>query len=150
MGGTTPKFGFPYPTGTDRVADGDNAIQALATKVEAELANAWVPLTLFGASWTVIAGYGPPAVRRMGGVVFMRGLIANTGSTTSGVRIVDPLPVGYRPISTERYPCLCYITANALFGTLQVDPNGVVILNDFEGPARPLALTLTASWPVAA
>jgi hypothetical protein len=26
--------GFPYPLGTDRVADGDNAIQALAEKVD--------------------------------------------------------------------------------------------------------------------
>jgi hypothetical protein len=34
MAGTTPKYGFPYPTGTDRVADGDNAIQALALKIE--------------------------------------------------------------------------------------------------------------------
>ena len=29
--------GYPYPVGTDRVADGDNAIQALAEKVEANL-----------------------------------------------------------------------------------------------------------------
>jgi hypothetical protein len=34
MGGTTPKYQLPYPTGTDRVADGDNAIQALAERVE--------------------------------------------------------------------------------------------------------------------
>jgi hypothetical protein len=33
MTGTTAK-GYPYPTGTDRVMDGDNAIQALAEKVE--------------------------------------------------------------------------------------------------------------------
>jgi hypothetical protein len=30
---TTPK-GYPYPIGTDRVVDGDNAIQALATAVD--------------------------------------------------------------------------------------------------------------------
>lgn len=34
MGGVTPVLGLPYPTGTDRVADGDNAIQALADKIE--------------------------------------------------------------------------------------------------------------------
>jgi len=34
MGGTTTPLAFPYPTGTDRVADGDNAIQALAEKVD--------------------------------------------------------------------------------------------------------------------
>jgi hypothetical protein len=30
MAGTTARLALPYPTGTDRVADGDNAIQALA------------------------------------------------------------------------------------------------------------------------
>lgn len=33
---TTPK-GYPYPTGTDRVVDGDNAIQALATAIDTVL-----------------------------------------------------------------------------------------------------------------
>lgn len=33
MTGTSAK-GYPYPTGTDRVMDGDNAIQALAEKVD--------------------------------------------------------------------------------------------------------------------
>lgn len=35
MAGTTPRTGLPYPTGTDRVADGDNAMQALAERIEA-------------------------------------------------------------------------------------------------------------------
>lgn len=34
MGSTTTKYAFPYPIGTDRVMDGDNAIQALAQRVE--------------------------------------------------------------------------------------------------------------------
>lgn len=34
MGGTTTPVALPYPTGTDRVADGDNAIQALAEAVD--------------------------------------------------------------------------------------------------------------------
>jgi hypothetical protein len=33
MAGSTP-LGFPYPTGTDRVMDGDNAMQSLATAVD--------------------------------------------------------------------------------------------------------------------
>ena len=37
MGGTTAKRALPYPTGTDRVADGDNAMQALAERVEARM-----------------------------------------------------------------------------------------------------------------
>jgi hypothetical protein len=35
MGGMTA-HGFPFPTGSDRVMDGDNAIQALAEKVDSE------------------------------------------------------------------------------------------------------------------
>lgn len=31
----TPILALPYPVGTDRVADGDNAIQALAERIEA-------------------------------------------------------------------------------------------------------------------
>ena len=34
MPGTTPKFGWPFPTGSDRVMDGDNAIEALARGIE--------------------------------------------------------------------------------------------------------------------
>jgi hypothetical protein len=34
MGSTTPIYAFPYPVGTDRVMDGDNAIEALARAVE--------------------------------------------------------------------------------------------------------------------
>ena len=34
MAGTTPKFGLPYPTGTDHVVDGDDAIKALATAID--------------------------------------------------------------------------------------------------------------------
>lgn len=36
MGDTTTK-GFPYPTGTDKVTDGDNAIQYLAEKIDTTL-----------------------------------------------------------------------------------------------------------------
>lgn len=36
MGSTTSK-GYPYPVGTDRVMDGDDAIKSLAEKVDAAL-----------------------------------------------------------------------------------------------------------------
>ena len=34
MGSQTPTLALPYPVGTDLIADGDNAIQALAERVE--------------------------------------------------------------------------------------------------------------------
>jgi len=36
---TTPIYGWPYPVGTDRVMDGDNAIAALAQAIETTLSN---------------------------------------------------------------------------------------------------------------
>ena len=48
MAGATSRYQFPYPTGTDRVADGDNAIQALAQQMESVLAT--------NRQWTVIRG----------------------------------------------------------------------------------------------
>lgn len=36
MGATTPNYLLPYPLGTDRVADGDNAIRALAEKLDTD------------------------------------------------------------------------------------------------------------------
>lgn len=34
MGSTTPSLAIPYPVGTDRVMDGDNAMQSLAERVD--------------------------------------------------------------------------------------------------------------------
>lgn len=42
---TTPK-GYPYPLGTDRVMDGDNVVQALATAVDGWLGKAWTATTI--------------------------------------------------------------------------------------------------------
>ena len=47
----TPK-GIPYPIGTDRVMDGDNAMQAIAEKVDALL-----PVTVRGSLTTDASGY---------------------------------------------------------------------------------------------
>lgn len=37
MPSETPNWGIPYPVGTDRVADGDNAMQAIAERVDEAL-----------------------------------------------------------------------------------------------------------------
>lgn len=148
MGGTTAVYKLPYPTGTDRVADGDNAIRALADRSELVFFDSgWQALTLFAASsWNVIAGYGPPGVRRVGQQVYMRGLISKATATAAGQRIVDPLPVGFRPGSSERYPVLCYVSATAFMGTIQVDTNGVVTVDTAAFTASVQALSLTATW----
>lgn len=48
MGSTTPVYALPYPVGTDLIADGDNAIQALAERLENVFDSsfqAWMPYT---------------------------------------------------------------------------------------------------------
>jgi hypothetical protein len=44
MPASTPLYGLPYPTGTDRVMDGDNAIGALADAVESLVHGSTSPL----------------------------------------------------------------------------------------------------------
>jgi len=68
MGSTTPFYAFPYPIGTDRVMDGDDAIKALAERVEAVLGKgtgastrAWSSKQTAGGSigagtWTSVIG----------------------------------------------------------------------------------------------
>jgi len=42
MGSQTPIFAIPYPVGTDRVADGDDAMRSLAQRVEDRVGGALV------------------------------------------------------------------------------------------------------------
>jgi len=74
MGGVTAK-GFPYPSGTDRVADGDNAIQALASTIDAYLERY---TEVWGACTTIDTGPG------IGGSMWMNVCqpIASSGGVT--------------------------------------------------------------------
>jgi hypothetical protein len=53
---TTPNLKIPYPVGTDRVADGDNAMQAIAERVEARMPWGWVGYAQATADQTGIVG----------------------------------------------------------------------------------------------
>jgi hypothetical protein len=75
MPSTTPLFGFPYPVGTDRVTDGDNAIEALARGVETQLS---------GGGATVSSPYRMHA---------NQATITNPASNT-GVTLAVTFPVG--------------------------------------------------------
>jgi len=92
MAGTTPILGFPYPTGTDRVADGDNAIQSLAQAVETNLIGANAAVTP-GPNITV----GSSAVYRRGRVGLLVVTNLTTGAVITGGATILTLPTGYRP-----------------------------------------------------
>lgn len=52
MSGQTPYTKIPYPTGTDRVMDGDDAMQAIAARIEARYPRG----TLIYAQWVTALG----------------------------------------------------------------------------------------------
>ena len=55
MGSTTP-HGLPYPVGTDRIMDGDNAIQALAEAVDTALWSGAAPGAPAPGIWAAATG----------------------------------------------------------------------------------------------
>jgi hypothetical protein len=73
MAGTTPN-GLPYPTGTDLVRDGDNAIKALADAVDTRLGWAYVryilayPTSDVNGDLTVVID--PPLPKAVEGFMF--------------------------------------------------------------------------------
>lgn len=76
--------GYPYPVGTDKVADGDNAIQALATAVDTKAGvrcsgEATVPITAVNTPVSLT-------------ITFPAGLFtAAPASVVVGLRIANPL-----------------------------------------------------------
>lgn len=107
MPGFTPLYGLEYPVAGDSLQDAVSTIpQQLALDVESTIASAvgipapgaWVALPLI-AGWT---NFGAPfhgaQVRKVGSVIYTRGLIKPTGAT--GPANVATYPVGYRPTAT--------------------------------------------------
>lgn len=107
MGLTTPIFDLPYPVGTDRVRDGDNAIQALAERVETVIAPTLVPTGVVvpfvgsGAPTGWLLAQGQNVSRTTYATLF--GVIGTTygagdGSTTFGLPdLRSRLPLGEGP-----------------------------------------------------
>lgn len=129
MGGTTTApWSIPYPTGTDRVADGDNAIQAVADRVTLllgqSLNGAPLPYTVvpaLAAGWTGVVLYGMKA----GWVSVYVGITRATWGVTEGICTI---PAGYRPGLTQysalmaangAVPIMCSL---AIDGGMRVQP----------------------------
>lgn len=69
--GDTTEHGLPYPVGTDRVMDGDNAIQALAEAIDTAMLSDTGQVTAAAAGFTILPGFNTLAgnVRRRGDAV---------------------------------------------------------------------------------
>lgn len=94
--------GYPYPVGSDDLADTDLHIKALADFLQASansVVTAWTAVT-FGAGWSNnIAPYGNAQYRKIGDLVYLRGAI--DGGTLGGVAFI--LPAGFRPPATVAF-----------------------------------------------
>ena len=94
MPANTPKYAFPYPLGTDLIADGDDSIKALAERVEAVLgdgAGAWVPYV--PAVTGVPANVGLARYWLLGKTAVVVCKLAITGASTAGIVVATPKPV---------------------------------------------------------
>jgi hypothetical protein len=100
MAGTTIPLGFPYPTGTDRVMDGDNAIQALAESVDNFLADGAVVGAVGITSQNVWNNAGTKLVRSGPLVVMHFDALKSTWPASEGLGVV---PVGYRPTANTYF-----------------------------------------------
>jgi hypothetical protein len=135
MPSQTANLALPYPVGTDLIADGDNAIQALADKLDAILwsgiptaTNPWIAVGSGGTAPAFGVGFGnygngfaPVGFRKVGNLVYVRGLIANVSATAQNATFFT-LPAGYRPLATVVFPGF------SSAGILRVDvaPNGII------------------------
>ena len=98
MAGATTN-GIPYPTGSDRVMDGDNAMQAMAEKIDPSV-----------AATSGVGSFGPGCsgklnVFRRGRVCHFNFEVTSANGTAAGFSL-GTLPVGFRPVEQWFFQCL--------------------------------------------
>jgi hypothetical protein len=100
MAGSTTN-GFPYPSGTDKVRDGDDLIKMLAEAIEAKLMpTGWTALTL-SAGYVARTGHHVPAYRVFpNGTVELRGGIDKSSGNIISGQIPVVIPTAARPVVT--------------------------------------------------
>lgn len=117
MASTTPKLGLPYPVGTDRLMDGDNAIQSLAETLEtrfgdppamsiylngnASPASGYIQLSVLVQGWKVgnIAAGSNVITIAVPGIYVVMGVISwGSGSGTIGRRGIQIRKGGAAPL----------------------------------------------------
>lgn len=120
----TTANGLPYPVGTDRVADGDDAIRALAEALDP----AWVVLGL-NATFSARPGSLVPAYRVIAGVVYLRGQIQKTTNLATGdAPLTFPIPA--RPTALVGLAFAASKgTAGSPNGRLEIATTGVGTIN---------------------
>lgn len=110
MGGVTAR-GFPYPVGTDRVADGDNAMQALASSIDAYLARYE---EVWGACTQIDTGPG------VGGTMWFNvcSAIASAGGVTQNANGITVPTKGWYQVQASAQFNFGAAAAATCYGTL--------------------------------
>jgi hypothetical protein len=116
MGSTTTSLALPYPVGTDRVMDGDNAMQALAERLDAVIAGT-TGIISPGAGLTILSDNRVWRRATMCGFPIKWSVTAPFAAAAS----VGSVPAGFRP--PVDWSIVCYQGPSQV-ATLTVRANG--------------------------
>jgi hypothetical protein len=122
MAGTTPKFAWPYPTGTDLVMNGDNAMEALARATETTITTKDSASCTAGPNVTL---WGGTVVLRTGGWGTLCVSYSPSLAMANGA-VVATLPVGFRPGNEIYFTVVDLLAASNFANALLVDSSGQV------------------------
>jgi hypothetical protein len=122
MAGTTNPLAFPYPTGTDRVMDGDNAIQALAEALNTNLVGTIQTPTLAAQLTNNATRYA-----RRGTTGFFS-VSAQATTAIAPPFLMTTIPVGFRPVFTWYSTMMTYEDRTLLL--VEVQATGSVMIQN--------------------
>lgn len=120
-------------------------VNASITTLNAAVADSgWITLT-YSNSWSNFDnGYPGLAVRKVGNLVYMRGMIKKT-TAASAEEIIAIIPVGYRPVTAESQ-IHAMVAANNLAFAIGIEDTGEVRCKVAQGGATPWVAMYPAPW----
>ena len=132
MAGTTTNNGWTYPTSTDYVYLGAQAIQTLATGIDTSVGTgllawqSWSP-TLSGG-WANGNGTWTAKYVQIGKTVIATGYFVVGSTTTKGTGMNISLPVTAATATLVNGTAFCGTTASATLATLAVTPSSTSVI----------------------
>jgi hypothetical protein len=142
MGSQTPVFKVPYPVGSDRVMDGDNAMQAIADRVEALANPAWKALPV-AAGWGPLAGAQAPEYGKVWGFLCVRGMVAAvTGATT----VVATLPAGFVVAARQFLPTVYWTGVGLSASEFTLETDGRILTSWTPANGQNFPLVFPPLW----
>lgn len=156
MPSATPALALPYPLGTDRVSDGDDAIKALAERTEAILAPAWSTsgISFVGGTFATLAAPDHSRIRVMGKHVRceIRGtyLAAPPASGNFGNFTIGTVAAPYLPGLGARIAPVIFVNSAGfnVFGAILLDTGAIQLWGTVaaQSLATGVSLRTDADW----